>query len=108
MNEHLKKRLGDATQNFIEEGAKILGEAGKSILMQRLAQASQMAARRPKTPHDPYETLGVDPEMGTDDIRMVYRALVVIYHPDKPTGNETKFKLVTNAWEAIKEERDVK
>ncbi len=50
---------------------------------------------------DYYETLGVDKGASIDDIKKAYRRLAHKYHPDKPGGDEQKFKEVNEAYEAI-------
>lgn len=54
---------------------------------------------------DPYTVLGVQRTASEEDIAKAYRKLVSQYHPDKPGGDEKKFKEVQNAFEAIKNPR---
>ena len=41
---------------------------------------------------DPYEILGISANASPDDIKKAFKSKAKEYHPDKPTGNETKFK----------------
>lgn len=42
---------------------------------------------------------GSDPTI--NEINRAYRRLVLQYHPDKPTGNDTKFRLLNKAKEVM-------
>lgn len=53
---------------------------------------------------DPFEILGIDPTSSTTDVRKAYRRLSLIYHPDKETGDEKKFLLITKAHAALTDE----
>mmetsp|Transcript_72669 Transcript_72669/g.121241 ORF Transcript_72669/g.121241 Transcript_72669/m.121241 type:complete len:395 (+) Transcript_72669:55-1239(+) len=50
---------------------------------------------------DLYEILGLQPEATDREIKKAYRKLSVEYHPDKSTGNEAKFREVTEAYEIL-------
>ncbi|XP_015784366.1 translocation protein SEC63 homolog [Tetranychus urticae] len=50
---------------------------------------------------DPFEILGIDPSSSTAEIKKAYRRLSLIYHPDKETGDEKKFLLLTKAYAAL-------
>jgi len=50
---------------------------------------------------DYYEILGVGKDASIDDIKKAYRRLAHKYHPDKPGGDEQKFKEVNEAYEAL-------
>jgi len=45
--------------------------------------------------------LGVTNRNDTSDIKKKYRTLSLIYHPDRPSGDEEKFKEISNAYELI-------
>lgn len=59
---------------------------------------------------DPYQTLGVAPDAGQDEIRQAYRRLAAQYHPDKVAhlGEDLrrlaaeKFKAIQAAYDALK------
>jgi len=60
-------------------------------------------------PDNPYVILGIHPEAMDVVVRAAYRALAREYHPD--TGSKpdvTKFKVATEAYEAIMTERRAK
>ncbi|TSC64372.1 MAG: molecular chaperone DnaJ [Parcubacteria group bacterium Gr01-1014_106] len=50
---------------------------------------------------DYYELLGVSKSASPDEIKRAYRKLALQYHPDKPTGNEEKFKEINEAYQAL-------
>jgi len=53
---------------------------------------------------DPFEILGIDPAASTKDIKKAYHKLSLIYHPDKETGDEKKFLMITKAYTALTDE----
>lgn len=58
---------------------------------------------------DAYDILGVSPDDPQDLIDRVFRAKSSIYHPDnKATGNEVKFKRITEARDRIMKARGQK
>lgn len=48
-----------------------------------------------------YDILGVNRSSSADEIKKAYRALAMMYHPDKSTGNEEKFKEINEANEVL-------
>jgi curved DNA-binding protein len=50
---------------------------------------------------DPYTILGVDRGASAEDIKKAYRKLAVQYHPDKPGGDEAKFKEIAAAYDQL-------
>lgn len=50
---------------------------------------------------DYYETLGVARNADEVDIKKAYRKLAGKYHPDKKTGDESKFKEINEAYEVL-------
>jgi len=48
-----------------------------------------------------YDVLGVSNSASTDEIRSAYKALSLKHHPDRPTGDEEKFKKVQEAHEVL-------
>jgi len=51
---------------------------------------------------NPYAILGVNKTSSEEEIKQAYKRLVKEHHPDQPTGNEEKFKLINDAYERIK------
>ncbi|MDX1796726.1 MAG: DnaJ C-terminal domain-containing protein [Hydrogenovibrio sp.] len=58
---------------------------------------------------DYYEILGVDRSATEAEIKKAYRKLAGKYHPDKPSGDESKFKELSEAYEVLgdKEKRQM-
>ncbi|HHE45873.1 MAG TPA: hypothetical protein ENL05_00780, partial [Candidatus Moranbacteria bacterium] len=50
---------------------------------------------------DYYEILGVSKDATDDEIKKAYRKLAHKYHPDKPGGDEAKFKKINEAYQAL-------
>jgi len=50
---------------------------------------------------DYYQTLGVNKSASQDEIKAAFRKLAHQYHPDKPTGNEAKFKEANEAYQVL-------
>ena len=58
---------------------------------------------------DPYQVLGVTPEMDNSEIKRVFRELCHIFHPDKgKVRNTEKFKEIKNAYDKIMKQRKSK
>jgi len=53
---------------------------------------------------DPYEILGVSVSADKKTIKTQYKKLSLIYHPDKPTGNEKLFMKLRKAYDALTDE----
>lgn len=51
--------------------------------------------------YDPFEILGIDLGSSSKDIKKAYHKLSLIYHPDKETGDEKKFLLISKAYAAL-------
>jgi curved DNA-binding protein CbpA len=65
-----------------------------------------MAARS----RDPYETLGVEPDVSDDQLRTAYRQLVQLHHPDHNGGSAESahhFEQIQDAYAQIRELREV-
>ena len=52
-----------------------------------------------------YEELGVSKDATQEDIKKAYRRLSLKHHPDKPTGNEEKFKKINEAFQTLGDEK---
>ncbi len=53
---------------------------------------------------DYYKLLGVDKGASADEIKKAFRKLAHKYHPDKPTGDEKKFKEINEAFQVLGDE----
>ena len=54
---------------------------------------------------DFYQVLGVDKKATKDDIKKAFRKLAHKYHPDKGTGDEAKFKEITEAYSVLGDDK---
>ncbi len=52
-------------------------------------------------PKDYYKVLGVEKNASAEDIKKAYRKLAHQHHPDKPGGEEAKFKEVNEAYQVL-------
>lgn len=50
---------------------------------------------------DYYQILGLDKGASSDDIKKAFRKLAAKYHPDKKTGDEAKFKEISEAYAVL-------
>ena len=53
---------------------------------------------------DPYEILGVSLDADKKTIKSQYKKLSLVYHPDKPTGDEKLFMKLRKAYDALTDE----
>lgn len=54
---------------------------------------------------DYYQILGVDRNASKEDIKKAFRKLASQYHPDKKTGDEAKFKEISEAYAVLGDEK---
>jgi molecular chaperone DnaJ len=54
---------------------------------------------------DYYETLGVQRTASKDEVKKAFRKLASEYHPDKKTGDEAKFKEISEAYAVLSDEK---
>lgn len=54
---------------------------------------------------DYYSILGVDRNASESEIKKAYRALARKYHPDRPGGDEEKFKSISEAYEVLSDSK---
>ncbi len=50
---------------------------------------------------DFYKVLGIDKSASQDDVKRAFRKLAHQHHPDKPDGNEEKFKEINEAYQVL-------
>jgi molecular chaperone DnaJ len=48
-----------------------------------------------------YQTLGIKQEASEDEIKKAFRKLSLQYHPDRPDGDEAKFKAIAEAYSVL-------
>lgn len=52
-----------------------------------------------------YEILGIERSATVDDVKKAFRKLATKYHPDKKTGDEAKFKEISEAYAVLGDEK---
>ncbi len=55
--------------------------------------------------NDYYKTLGLEKGASRDDVKKAFRKLAAQYHPDKKTGDEEKYKEITEAYAVLGDEK---
>ena len=86
------KKIGDWVQEAWERSQRTtIGQATAGV--ERAARAV-----------DPYSILGLPHSASLEEVKMRYRQLSRIYHPDKEGGYEGAMKLLNNAYEQIQKE----
>ena len=54
---------------------------------------------------DYYEVLGIKKGASKDEVKKAFRKLAATHHPDKKTGNEAKFKEISEAYSVLSDEK---
>jgi DnaJ-class molecular chaperone len=54
---------------------------------------------------DYYQILGVDKDSSKEEIKRAFRKLAAKYHPDKKTGDEAKFKEISEAYAVLSDDK---
>ncbi|QQR65176.1 molecular chaperone DnaJ [Candidatus Kaiserbacteria bacterium] len=52
-----------------------------------------------------YEILGIEKSASKDEVKKAFRKLAAKYHPDKKTGDEAKFKEISEAYATLSDEK---
>ena len=52
-----------------------------------------------------YEILGIDKSASKDEVKKAFRKLAAKYHPDKKTGDEAKFKEISEAYATLGDDK---
>jgi molecular chaperone DnaJ len=55
--------------------------------------------------NDYYKTLGLEKGASKDEVKKAFRKLAAKYHPDKKTGDEAKYKEITEAYAVLGDEK---
>jgi curved DNA-binding protein CbpA len=80
----------------------------KNFAMPKQTQKVQLTLNNTKVQLDPYTIFGLEPDCTTDDIKTVYKLLVIKYHPDKSGYDSTnEYRALQKAYAlllSIKEE----
>lgn len=50
---------------------------------------------------DYYKILGIEKNASQDDVKKAFKKLALQYHPDRPTGDEKKFKEINEAYQVL-------
>lgn len=50
---------------------------------------------------DYYQILGIDKNASSEEIKKAFKKLALQYHPDRPGGNEAKFKEINEAYQVL-------
>lgn len=92
----LTKQNKSHVKSFFIKSAIIVGWLIFALVVYKVSQFDYEMAN-----FDPYEIMGVPPGATQAEIKKMYRKLSVILHPDKETGDEKKFMMLTKAYQAL-------
>ena len=89
---------------------ELLRAAAREQARQRAAGGGgSSAARATHSEADALKVLGFTAKPAdVGEVKRAYRGLAKQYHPDRPTGDEAKFKEVNNAFDTLKKLYDIK
>ena len=54
---------------------------------------------------DYYQILGIEKSASKDEVKKAFRKLATKYHPDKKTGDEAKFKEISEAYSVLSDDK---
>jgi hypothetical protein len=78
---------------------RVLEEAGRS----KHSDAPPVAPTLDGPVHQALSMLELGAEATPDQVRLAYRRLARIHHPDQPTGSEQRFARITDAYHLLKQ-----
>jgi DnaJ-class molecular chaperone len=81
---------------------KSISHLNQRLLFQSLRLFSSGFKEQYDPQNDLYSVLGVSPEIDAKKMKLEYYKLAQKYHPDKNPGHGEKFKLITNAYDVLK------
>merc|ERR1719346_887438 len=97
-----RMELKDPWKKFRARIAACLLLVGWCLMASVIYQVSQFDYEMAN--FDPYEILEVSISADKKQIKSQYKKLSLIYHPDKPTGDEKLFMKLTKAYDALTDE----
>ncbi|XP_063701699.1 translocation protein SEC63 homolog [Culicoides brevitarsis] len=92
----LTKQNKSHVRSFFIKTAIIVGWIIFALVVYKVSQFDYELAN-----FDPYEIMGVPPGATTAEIRKMYKKMSLVLHPDKETGDEKKFMMLTKAYQAL-------
>ena len=103
-----------ASDGLVQREVELLETIASYIGLSATDSASAIAQFRPSNDSN-YRILGIEPTATDDEVKKAYRRMAVKYHPDKVAtlgedvqkAAEEKFKVISQAYEAICRERGI-